>query len=98
MAATPGTALAHEGAVTSVLAMQDGLNLLTAGSDQRVRLWDAGESWAGRDCWLGHAACAARQACMTVLVTLVALDLNPSLVQGVDSCQLPGIIPLWLVL
>jgi DNA excision repair protein ERCC-8 len=31
---------AHEGAVTGILATLDGLNLITAGSDSRVRLWD----------------------------------------------------------
>lgn len=41
--AAAGTAVAHEGAVTGILATQDGLNLVTAGFDHRVRLWDAGE-------------------------------------------------------
>lgn len=78
VAARPGTALAHEGAVTGVLATQDGLNLVTAGGDQRVRLWDAGESWMGQHWQLAPAACAAPQACMAVLATLIALDLHPS--------------------
>jgi WD40 repeat protein len=38
-----GAALAHEGAVTDLLATHDGLNLVTAGSDHRMRLWDARE-------------------------------------------------------
>lgn len=40
-----GAALAHEGAVTALLATQDGLNLVTAGTDHRMRLWDACESY-----------------------------------------------------
>lgn len=39
---TAGAAVAHEGAVTGLLAMQDGLSLVSAGTDHRVRLWDAG--------------------------------------------------------
>jgi hypothetical protein len=37
--------VAHEGAVTGLLAMQDGLSLLSSGLDHRVRLWDAGETY-----------------------------------------------------
>lgn len=33
--------LAHEGPVTGILATSDGLNLVTTGSDNRVRLWDS---------------------------------------------------------
>jgi DNA excision repair protein ERCC-8 len=40
-----GAAVAHEGAVTGVLATQDGLSLVSAGTDHRVRLWDAGEGF-----------------------------------------------------
>lgn len=31
---------AHEGAVTAVVPTPDGLYLLTAGTDSRIRLWD----------------------------------------------------------
>ena len=31
---------AHEGAVTAVVPTPDGLHLLTAGTDSRIRLWD----------------------------------------------------------
>jgi hypothetical protein len=37
--------VAHEGAVTGLLATQDGLSLLSSGMDHRVRLWDAGETY-----------------------------------------------------
>lgn len=50
-----GAALAHEGAVTALLATQDGLNLVTAGIDHRMRLWDACESHIRTGCLL-HAA------------------------------------------
>lgn len=39
---TAGAGVAHEGAVTGLLATQDGLSLVSAGTDHRVRLWDAG--------------------------------------------------------
>jgi hypothetical protein len=32
---------AHSGGVTAILPLPDGLNLLTAGTDSRLRLWDA---------------------------------------------------------
>lgn len=35
------SSLAHEGPVTSILATLDGLNVVTSGSDNRVRLWDS---------------------------------------------------------
>lgn len=37
-----GAAVAHEGAVTGLLATQDGLSLVSSGVDHKVRLWDAG--------------------------------------------------------
>eukprot|EP00879_Flechtneria_rotunda_P012726 GHRR01013289.1.p1 GENE.GHRR01013289.1~~GHRR01013289.1.p1 ORF type:complete len:287 (+),score=75.38 GHRR01013289.1:746-1606(+) len=39
---TPATwQVAHEGAVTGILATSDGLHLVTAGGDSRARLWDS---------------------------------------------------------
>lgn len=32
---------AHEGSVTGIAASSDGLSYATAGTDSRVRLWDA---------------------------------------------------------
>lgn len=37
----PTTAVAHDGRVTGILPTPDGLHWLTAGTDNRLRLWDA---------------------------------------------------------
>eukprot|EP00878_Enallax_costatus_P021271 GHUV01022514.1.p1 GENE.GHUV01022514.1~~GHUV01022514.1.p1 ORF type:complete len:430 (+),score=57.87 GHUV01022514.1:30-1319(+) len=39
--ASAARALAHEGPVTGIVATADGLNLVTAAADNRVRLWDS---------------------------------------------------------
>ena len=39
--AKKGAAVAHDGRVTGILPTPDGLHWLTAGTDNRLRLWDA---------------------------------------------------------
>ena len=39
---------AHEGAVTAVVPTPDGLYLLTAGTDSRIRLWDLQDNRSAR--------------------------------------------------
>lgn len=64
-----GPAVAHEGAVTGLLATQDGLSLLSSGMDHRVRLWDAGETRLSRMCRrVGNCLVAAVKHCPPALL------------------------------